>query len=380
MPRPRKLRPKRHERNWHEGSVREIRPGVWRAWREREVRTGGKIVRPSKTFSDADAQERAQLWAKGEPEPDVMYLGQWLERWLALRKPTIAVNTYALYARAAEVCGDLRVRPIADISKDDWQELTNTLLGQWSRYSVYVWKGNISTALRAAIPKYLTNNTIEGVTLPIAEEAPPKAWRQDEVDRLLAICAGTNHDAWVQFSLGTGVRLGEARALLWEDVDLVKQTATIRASLDNATGKRGPTKTRKLRVVDLPDELLPVLAEHAKRQAPGETLVFGHGNKPYRTSALREWLKRRCKQAGVRELTPHSFRHTYASLALADGVPVTDVAHQLGHTVETCQRIYAHYIGEGLRRAANAIGKALRNRFTGPKRANGTSNGTSEVV
>lgn len=79
---------------------------------------------------------------------------------------------------------------------------------------------------------------------------------------------GTPHEAWVLFSLGTGVRLGEARALLWEDIDLRARTATIRASLDDQTNERGPTKTRKIRTVDIPDEIIPILVAHRARQQP----------------------------------------------------------------------------------------------------------------
>jgi integrase len=97
-------------------------------------------------------------------------------------------------------------------------------------------------------------------------------------------------------------------------------------------------------------------------------LVFGHGARAYRARTYRSWLATRCTEAGVTPLPPHSLRHTYASLAFDALVPVQDVARQLGHTVETCQRTYAHFIGDGMRRAAKAIGKALRHRFSGPKR------------
>lgn len=371
MPRPKKLKPKTHERAWHEGTVKEVRPGVWRAWR---ARAGGS--RPSRTFKGDSAEQRAKTWAKGDPEPAVMYLGQWLERWLELRRPTLDPSTYDYYRRDVAACGELLLRPIADLTTDVWQAQANALLGHWSRYHVLVWKGNISTALRAAIPRYLPHNPMLGVTLPTEQEAPPKVWRQDEVDRLLTASVGGAHETWLIFSLGTGVRLGEARALLWEDVDLAAKTATIRASLDNSTSERGPTKNRKLRVVDLPDEVVAALAEHRKRQPPGEALVFGHGGQAYRTPTYRLWLKRRCRAAGVPEYPPHSLRHTCASLAFAQRVPVADVAKQLGHTPAVCQRTYQHFINEGLRVMATVLGGALRHRFSGPKRNNGTQNGT----
>lgn len=381
MPRPKRLPvppPRKHERSHGEGTIREVRPGVWRAWRERVRSPDGTVSRPSRTFAGPDAQADAALWARGEPQTAVLYLGQWLERWLALRKPTISRTTYLLYRAAVAACEPLYLRPLADVTVDEWQTLTNSLLERWSRYHVFVWRGNITTAIRAAMPEHLAVNPLERVKLPKAQEEPPKAWRQDEVDRLLTAVDGTTHEAWVMFCLGTGVRHGESRALLWEDVNLTEKIATIRASFDNATNRRGPTKTRRIRVIDIPDSVIPYLAAHRKRQPPVEQLVFGHDGKPYRPSTFREWLRRRTVTAKIRDLPPHSFRHTYASLAIDAGVPITDIARQLGHTVQTCQRTYAWWIGDGQRRSANAIDAALRHRFSGPKRAARANNGTRD--
>jgi integrase len=372
MPRPKKLpppEPKRHERRRGEGTVREVRPGVYRAWRARVHHADGTSGRPSRTFSGPQAEARAALWAAGGAEPQLLLLGAWLDRWLALRRPTLDPSTYALYRTAVQACAPLAARPLAQITADEWQALTNALLTRWSRKTVAVWRGNITTALRAAIPTHLDANPLAGVKLPRAEDRPPKAWTQAEVDRLLAAAAGHHHEPWLLFCLGTGVRLGESRALLWADVDLVARTATIRASLDNTTAERGPTKTRRIRTVDLPDELVPVLAEHRKRQPVGQQLVFGHGRESYRGSTYRVWLRRLCARASVAPLSPHATRHTFVSLALDAGVPIQDISRALGHaTIATTQTVYAHFLGDGLRRAAKALGAALRHRYSGPKR------------
>lgn len=376
MPRAKPAPPppaKTHERAWGAGTVREVRPGVWRAWRARAKNlSGGKPVRPSRTFHGPGAAQRAAIWAKGDSEPDVLLLGHWLDRWLALRRPTISANTFDNYRRCLMACAPLAARPLSELTPEDWQALTNELLGRWSRYHVAVWRSNVSTAIRAAIPAHLAENPLTRVRLPRIDEQPPKAWRQDEIDRLLGVAAGHQHEPWLLFMLGTGCRLGESRALLWDDVDLVNRTATIRASLDNNRSTRGPTKTRRVRVIDLPDEVASCLADLRKHQRPGQSLVFGYtptGDKEraYRPRSYRSWLRTRTTEAGVSDLPPHSLRHTYASLAFDAGIPVQDIARQLGHSVETCQRTYAHYIGDGQRRAATAIGRALRHRFSGPK-------------
>ena len=360
--------PKKHQRGWHQGTVKEVRPGTWRAWRERVRHPDGSTVRPSRTFKGEGAEQRAKVWAAGDVEPAVLLLGHWLDHWLALVRPTIARNTYSLYRRHAAACAPLATRPLAELTTDEWQLLTNQLLDRYSRHHVYVWRGNISGALARAVPRHIQENPLARVRLPKADEQPPKAWRQDEVDRLLIAAAGGIHETWLIFSLGTGVRLGESRALLWADVDMQAKTATIRRSADNRDGVIGPTKTRKVRTIDIPDEVIPYLAEHAKHQTPGELLIFGHNGRPYGSNAMRRWLTLQCKAAKVKLGSPHSLRHSYASLALDDGVPIQDIARQLGHaSIQTTMKIYSHFIGDGQRRAAKAIGKALSHRFSGPK-------------
>ncbi len=51
------------------------------------------------------------------------------------------------------------------------------------------------------------------------------------------------------------------------------------------------------------------------------------------------------RRAGLRALRLHDIRHTYASLLLAQGAPITYVSSQLGHAdSQTTLRIYAHWV------------------------------------
>jgi hypothetical protein len=100
----------------------------------------------------------------------VLLLGDWLNRWLTLRKPTLAANTYDHYRRDVLACAPLAGRPLADLTVDDWQQLTNGLLARWARSHVDVWKGNISVALRAAIPTHLAAN-------PLRRSSSRMRWR-----------------------------------------------------------------------------------------------------------------------------------------------------------------------------------------------------------
>ncbi|MGE3909594.1 MAG: tyrosine-type recombinase/integrase, partial [Chloroflexota bacterium] len=353
---------KAHDRReWHQGSVRQVRPGVWRAWREPVKLPDGKLRRASRTFAGPSAEQDAASWARGDPEPTIVYLGQWLERWLALRAPTLRRPTIENYQRFIAACGPLLVWPLAEIDEDDWQILVNDLLGRWSRKHVVAWRGVISGALNAAVPKHCPYNGLRSTRLPRAADEPPKAWTQAEVYALLIAAQGLAHEVWLQTALSTGLRLGELRALAWADVDLRTRTITVSRSLDNETDEVGPTKSGKIRTVDLPDELVPILVAHRARQQPGARFVFGQRNgQPLKAQSYRRWLWTHCRRAGVTPLTPHSTRHTFVSLALDRGVPIQDIAQALGHaSIATTQNVYSWYIGKGQRRTAVAIGAAI---------------------
>jgi integrase len=365
MPRkkPPEPAPKRHERARGAGTAREVRPGTWRAWRSRRPHPEtGLPYRPSLTFSGAGAEERAKRWALGEPEPDVMVLGDWLERWLILREPLVVPSTYRSYRRAIFKCLPLADRPIAALTVEDWQLLTNQLLGRMARSSVKVWRAIISGAVSAAVPRYLPSNPLLGVRLPREVERPVRAWRRDEMARLVEAARGKAHETWLWLSLGTGIRMGESRAVEWTDIDIEAKTLTVSKQLDQDTDEVGPPKNKRIRTVDLPDELIPVLQRHRARQRPSETRVCtsAHSGRVPRPSTLRVWMMRLCQSAGVRDLPPHSTRHTAASLMIEAGVPIPEVAAVLGHSSPAItMSIYAHFVNRGERRGAGTMGRLL---------------------
>jgi integrase len=62
-------------------------------------------------------------------------------------------------------------------------------------------------------------------------------------------------------------------------------------------------------------------------------------------SALRSGMERACKSAGLAIYSPHDLRHRYISLQIKRGVPITDVAAQVGHSRKSLTLdTYAHVL------------------------------------
>jgi len=168
----------------------------------------------------------------------------------------------------------------------------------------------------------------------------------------------------------TGMRPGEGLALKWEDIDFGARDVLVERSVRN--GKVGPTKTGEDRRVDMSQQLGARL-EQLLNERKAETLSSGWRDMP-------EWVFcstsgtaldqhnlskafRRCLKKAKLPLahSPYDLRHTFATLLLANGAPITYVAAQLGHAnPATTLTWYAHWLPSGDKSHVDALDDAAR--------------------
>ncbi|MDA2938480.1 site-specific integrase [Acidobacteria bacterium AH-259-A15] len=154
----------------------------------------------------------------------------------------------------------------------------------------------------------------------------------------------------------TGMRVGEAMALRWEDLAFKSRKILVRRNFPTGLSKKvlsEPKTSRGYRRVDISPQLSKALIEHRsdswKRYfKEGKTMpdwVFvNEADNPIHYRKFRELWKRAQALAKVRYRPPHQLRHTFASVLLSAGEPPLWVAAQLGDNMATVFRIYAHYI------------------------------------
>ena len=166
------------------------------------------------------------------------------------------------------------------------------------------------------------------------------------------------------FLADTGARIGEASALTWDDVDLESGTARIWRSFSSDTAL-GPTKTGRERIVELSMRLIRVLAEAQPHvfPIPADSLVFAAQRGGFlRAANFRERVFKKlvAKALGPnRHLSPHSLRHTWASLHMARGTPLKWIQQQGGWTTaKVLLDTYGHFMPSESRGYANVIGGA----------------------
>ena len=117
----------------------------------------------------------------------------------------------------------------------------------------------------------------------------------------------------------TGLRVGELRDLEWRDVDLVGSRFRVRKGKTQAARRWAAVSGWVLDEIEKtcpPDDRTP-----ERRVFPGFT-----------PDVAKNVMARACKAAGIPHFHPHDLRHRYASVKIAEGVPVTDLAAQLGHS------------------------------------------------
>jgi integrase len=152
-------------------------------------------------------------------------------------------------------------------------------------------------------------------------------------------------------AVATGLRFGELAAIRWTDVDLLNREMHVRRTFVEGLGEQAP-KSGESRTIDLTPPAAAVL-EHWYKIAGDDGLVFEHETGGYLSSDdVRKYaLYPALERAGVprigesgRKRDFHSFRHTFARIALEGGAEITWVKEQLGHSSITLTvDLYGHW-------------------------------------
>lgn len=183
----------------------------------------------------------------------------------------------------------------------------------------------------------------------------------EQIGRLLAVLdeeSARGEDpfgvAALRLAFWTGWRLkSEVLRLRWQDLDLAGGFARLLA-----------TKTEEEAYRALPDEALAVL--RGLPRIEGSPWVFpGRDPMRHRTAVRWLWLKVR-KRAGLVELEDlgdfrvHDLRHNAVSWDVSRGVSLKVAGASVGHKSQQSTEVYAHFLPNHLREAANARSQAMR--------------------
>jgi integrase len=211
----------------------------------------------------------------------------------------------------------------------------------------------------------------------------------------------------IQIAYFTGLRLGEVCELAWQNINLEEQYLTVRRSIRYNSARHkteiGPTKRKKVRIVDFCDTLADILRkakkeQHKQRFQYGElyyrnyykevqeknrahyelyhlagtenipldyneiSLVCIRPDGAYKSPSTLGIVCRtaKAKLPGFENFHFHALRHTYTTNLLSNGALPKDVQELLGHSdVSTTMNVYAHATREAKRNSAKLLDKVV---------------------
>ena len=179
----------------------------------------------------------------------------------------------------------------------------------------------------------------------------------DEADRLVNAAEGQLR-TMLMVALKTGMRHGELLALRWQDVDLVAGRITVRRNV--VRGVIGTPKSGRPREIALGNDVRDALKAHRHLRGP---LVFCNmDGKMLTDSELKNPLTHACKRAGLRPVSWHVLRHTFASHLAMRGATLKVIQDLLGHSTIIMTMRYAHLAPEVARDAVRLLDSDRRGR------------------
>ncbi|EKF51584.1 tyrosine-type recombinase/integrase [Lactococcus garvieae] len=151
--------------------------------------------------------------------------------------------------------------------------------------------------------------------------------------------------------LDTGIRIGEALALNWSDIDFKNKKITISKTVVYAKLQNN-TKSSKSRDIFITDKTIQRLNNWKKVQYSisntisinDKRLLFPNHNATYaRNGVFYNRLKNHFEKAGLPNIGLHGFRHTHATLLLNNGADYKEIQDRLGHSsISITMDTYSH--------------------------------------
>lgn len=285
-------------------------------------------------------------------------LAEYLDRWLDTIRGTLAPNT----VRRHEELTRIHIRPaigkvkLAKLDPLQVQSLYRSNLDEGlSAATVVKIHSTLSKSLKQAVRwKLIPLNVCASVTPPRVARTEMDPLDDLQMKALLETAEGTElYALWVVLAT-TGLRIGEALALRWDDLDLEARTLRVNRTVFRSEIGQPKTKSSR-RTIKLSELAVGALRQHPRNAE----LVFCTGSgKPINVSNLRNrtW-KRLLACAGLPPSTRlHDIRHSTATLLLSRRVPVKVVSEMLGHAdVGITLSVYAHVLPNMQDEAARTI-------------------------
>ena len=370
-----------------EGNIRKRKDGRWegRYTAGRDPETGKAIYKNVLAKTQKECKEKLVQAIKKCEQVDTVRseqytVGQWMdiwfENWAKVKVRPSSHQTYRGYIEnhIKPRIGDVS---LAKLTTLDLQKLYKDLLnsGRVERTEAkHQPKGlsaktvrNINQVISSAMDfakeqRLILTNPTDGCALPKPAHKEMKTLSADQLAAFLREAKESGVFELYYIELATGLRRGELLGLKWSDIDFNQGILHIRRQVARINGEvvEAPLKTENsYRTLPIGADAVGILLEQRKNTHSEYVFPSPTGG-PISPDSVLHMLHRVLKRAGLPEVRFHDLRHTFATLALQNGVDIKTVSGMLGHysagfTLDT----YAHVTTAAQKQAAQTMGNLL---------------------
>ena len=227
-------------------------------------------------------------------------------------------------------------------------------------YPVRTIKQNINQAL---IEGYINRDITISIKIITKKPLEKRSLTRDEVDAIKNASLSPKQRVFLDIMHHTGLRKGEALALKKEDIDVFKKVIKINKSLyykENDAFIKEPKSRAGYRNVPIPNALIKELGVYIQNLNTDILFPMNSGNYMTKSSFRKFWdsiisclgEQMEEKPSGI---TPHIFRHTYATNLYRSGIDEKKAQYFLGHSsIQMTMDVYTHLDKQEV---TNEIGK-----------------------
>lgn len=369
------------------GTIRQRKDGRWEGravigYDERGLPKTKSVL--AKTKRECQEKLKTLLETVSGPKaekirPDMAF-GEWLDFWYQnWSKPKLRPTTQACYEGKIyrHIIPELGKIPLNQLTQKDLQQFYTKLKKSGRLIRTQQFGEGLSDTMvrgchatcRSALEKAMQEGLLR--TNPaIGCKLPPKRGREmqvlgrEELQRFLIQAQAEGYYELFLLDLCTGLRRGELMALQWEDLDFDTGVLTVNKQVYEVNGKLQlsvPKTKASIRKLLLPPGVVEVLREYRNRV--DSRWLFPSPVKedtPLSPGVARKRLQIILQRAGCKRIRFHDLRHTFATLALENGMDVKTLSAMLGHvSAATTLDIYTHITEDMQAEAAAKIDRGL---------------------
>ena len=373
-----------------EGNIRKRKDGRWegRYTAGYDPKTGRRIIKNVLGKTQAEVKQKLSTAMEACKAVDVVRsddytVAEWLRTWFALyAKPNIRPTTARSYQGSMELHIIPRIGCIKlnKLTGRDIQKLYKDLMenGRLRKAQKSKQPGLSSTTVRgihmmlhnaldrAVKERLILRNPTEDCIIPKVQKQEMKILHPEDMKAYLEAAEKRGVLPMFYLELVSGIRKGELVALRWEDLDVEHRTISVSKQALGGLGKElvvnRPKTENSIRAISIPQDAVDLLVQ-AHEKHPENPYLFPSPltGGMYHPDSVVNLHKKILKDAGLEHIRFHDLRHTFATMALQNGVDVKTVSNMLGHyDAGFTLRTYTHATRQMQQQAAEKMGNFMK--------------------